>query len=947
MNRLARWIVPVVWTLALEGVNPSGLTANDGLPGTTPRAAAAKDEKPSPSAEETSDGADPILQTVLERLEKVERELLQLRIKSGAIPADKGDQRVLSLIETPFLGSAYNGGSNQQRFLAVKLLLVNLTDQPVTLKREEVELAVDGQGFPVKDPPQQIQYLGFQLGQQQVQLRTLQMPKELHLVPGASSSTWMLIPELPPGSHVPQLTLKLKFGELLREIDINASQRALLGMKTVRLGPRGSLGMVSLSGALNTINVGSLVEEIDRLAQDKLVRIVIHWEDTGTIADSQLQNWLHNAVMNLGRQQPQFNEAQFPPLPASLKEVHLAAIPSTANSAGVQPGYPAFYYPNVGTNGAGRIHKTQAEAVIAALRTAYESLSRDEVLQTIQTGSPLERAAALAGGGGRLGSDKLPILLQLTEDDDLMLQQAALLALSHFGEPASIERLVACAKQDLPTLSATAVSSLAGSRYAAAHQAVLELLANEPPESKKNIVKILAAYPRPVWSDAIYEFVKDPRSGLNVEALQALVQVGHPRLVPLLQEALQGKDQVLSQAALEVLVGRSDRESEEIALTYTLEQLATSLASPMMLQLLNRVKDRRAVPLLVAQFGKHDNKAAVIQTLALIGDADTGGFLAEKYTQLQGHEKGEVLRALTKLDKLKFRKLAGQALLTQDGSVISYAVQGLQEDGGPEAVQVMIDALENAANNFTWSYLCNALAQAGTPSARTALLKARESENQEKRNYAVNALQQMRQRSPAAQFIYQAQQLTREQNWPEAVEQYNLALQLDPTHSDALAERGHCLLHQEKAAEAGKDFARAVELDPYNSLAVTGWCISLVISEGKAAEAVQKLEESRQRFPRNAMFHYNAACVYGRAVERLQKNEQEPDRESRLAQYQQAALTDLKASIQNGFQDFELMKKDPDLAPFFELPEFRQLLSEPPPPAANRPAKGNRRARAR
>ena len=58
-------------------------------------------------------------------------------------------------------------------------------------------------------------------------------------------------------------------------------------------------------------------------------------------------------------------------------------------------------------------------------------------------------------------------------------------------------------------------------------------------------------------------------------------------------------------------------------------------------------------------------------------------------------------------------------------------------------------------------------------------------------------------------------------------------------------------------------------------------------------------------------------------------------------------LDDLKKSIDMGFQEFELMKTDPDLKPFQELPEFQELIKNAPqdPPAAGaRP--NNARAKA-
>ncbi|MGE5191220.1 MAG: tetratricopeptide repeat protein, partial [Deltaproteobacteria bacterium] len=437
-------------------------------------------------------------------------------------------------------------------------------------------------------------------------------------------------------------------------------------------------------------------------------------------------------------------------------------------------------------------------------------------------------------------------------------------------------------------------------------------------------------------SEAIYEFVKDARSGLNVEALSALVQVGHPKLLSVLADALKGNDGTLRQQAFQILAGRADRESEELALEFTLAHLKSQPPTSLMLQLLNRVKDKRALPLLMARFTATPNKQELIQTLSLIGDAETAKFLVEKYPNLQNHEKGEVLRLLVKFDQPGFRQLAVQALQSGDGTLVNYAVQGLQEDGGSEAVKIMVDALETSGNSFTWSQLSNALATVATPAARTALLKARDSGNQEKRNFAINALQMLRQRSPGYQHIFQAQQFAQQEKFKEAVEQYDMAVQLDATLSDAYAGRGHAFLHLEKYADAGRDFAKAWEQDPYNSLALTGMCLVLVIADGKPEEAIKKLEESRAKFANNAMFNYNAACVYGRAYARVEKDEKEADRDKRLALYKQAAFADLKKSIEMGFQDFALMKKDPDLKSFHDLPEFQELLKPPEPGVGGR-----------
>lgn len=888
---------------------------------------AASSEKKTSATQEGSGDAE-ALQKVLERVSRLEREINELRAKEGKVPLEKQDQRIIAVCETPYLGSIYAGPPGNVRFFTTRLMLINLTNEPLTLTQEDIQLSAGGQMVTLKDVPQRFQNHSIQLAQQTLPLRNLQMPKQIQVGAGATASQWILFSDFPTGNDVPQLVVKIKLAEKSREIDVTTAQRSALGVKVERIGPYGCLGLVTLNGQLDTINVGALVEELDRLSNDKVARAVIRWgENAPPIFDRQLISWLQNSVAPTGRSQG--GELLFPPVPVTIRELHLAAIPFPPNSGyGVQST----------ANGMTRIHKTDADAVRAALSSAYEALPRDEVLQAIQTGSRLERAAALENGAGRLAADKLPLILKFADDNDPVIQQGALAALGHFGDQAAIDKLLFYARQNVEPVSTAAITGLASSRYAAAHAALLDVLNSEAPAAKKNIVKVLARYPRPIWSDAIYEFVKDPREELNREALAALVQVGHPQLVPLLEETLNSRDETLKQQAFGFLLNRTDRESEEIAVNYTLQQLKSAPPSPAMLMFLNRVKDRRAAPLLMARFNNSQNKTGIIQTLSILGDEETAKFLFEKYPTVQNQEKGEILRALQRLNSPMFRTLAAQALLVPDNpSLVGYAVQGLQEDGGPEAIKLIIEALEKSSDQNTWSYLCNALATMGTPAARAALVKARDSGNDQKRAYAGGALQQLRERSPGYAYIYQGQAFQRQEKWKEAIEQYEMAIQLDPQLPDAYASRADALVRQNKYAEAGKDYAKAYELDPFNSNAVTGVCIVMVVVDGKIDEAVKKIEDVRSKFANEAggAFVYNAACVYGRAVELLKKNEKLADRDKLIPQYTQAALADLKKSVELGFQDFDWMKKDPDLKSLHDAPEFEKVATPPNPADGN------------
>jgi HEAT repeat protein len=536
--------------------------------------------------------------------------------------------------------------------------------------------------------------------------------------------------------------------------------------------------------------------------------------------------------------------------------------------------------------------------------------------------------AALAEGGGRLSVDDLPLVLKYADDADPQMQLAALAALSHFGDPPAIERLLFYARKNVEPTASAAIESLAASRYAAAHEALLGILKNEQPASRRLIVRLLARYPRPIWSDTIYSFVSDGDPEVAVEALKALVQVGHPRLFEVLKDALTRGSQPMREQAFQLLAARTDRDSEELALEYTLSRLKETPPTPAMYGLLSRTKDPRAIPLLLAQLDKSAaNRTQLIGMLAQIGDQTVSAELARRYPKLGDRDKTAALNALQQLKSPEFRKLAGEALAGNDTSLVNAAVVGLQADGSQQAVSLLVGALETSTNPAVWSQITNALGNFGTPESKAALNKARDSQNATKRNLALAALRALRQRSAGYPYCLQARQAAQNERWDDAIARYVSAIELDPELPEAYSGRGHALLQQKKVPEARKDFAKAVELDPFSSEAVTGLGICLVMS-GELPEGIKVIEGSRARMNDDALFAYNAACVYGRALAHVLKQPKSAEHDKLAETYRGQAIADLRRSVKLGFPDFDWMKKDPDLESLHGASDFKKLVNQ-------------------
>ena len=853
-----------------------------------------------------------------DRVTRLEMELDRQRAKNpGEVPADPQAQKVVLVLETPHLGHVYSGGPQGSRFFAAKLLVVNLTPQPLILKREDVKLQIDGQPKPIQEVASNLRYHGFQIGRQHVQLETVSSFKEMRIPAGGTNSGWIFVADLQPGGRVPQMSLEVPFAGKTHKVDINAQQRSLLGLEVAFIGPRNALALFTISGELNMINLGALTDELDSLAAKKVGRVVLTWTDSAAMVPQDLHNWLKQAAQTLGR--GEFNNEQFPALPANIREFHLAHLPTSQPSGDEEVGE------DVGS--VNRIHKTPDAAVRAALRTACDTLPREELMAAIEQGHPWARAAVLAYGAGRLPIEQLPLVLKYADDADPAIQTAALMGLRHFGEPIAVTKLLEYVRKNVPNLSSIAVASLAGSRFPNANQALLELLKTEPPASKRTIVTVLSQYPRPVWSDVLYEFAKSPDSGLNAEALRALQKVGHPELVALLQQHLQNSDAALRQLAFDILTNRTDRESEQVAMTYTLEQIQKSGPTPPMLNLLNRVKDQRAVPLLLAHLEKAEDKDSLLDSLLQIGDQTLADKLLPLYDTLRPSSKSKILTALRKWNVTKFRELAQEAVMQSDASLVNAAVQGLVEDGSTGAVKMIGDALEKNPEPQTWVYFCNALGQLGTEGARTALFKARESKDRSKQLQASQGLRQMLQRSPGFQHVYQGHQEMQAKKYKEALKHFTLAAEKDPRLPDAYVGRGDCHNRLGEFEEARKDYQKALDLDPFNSQASTGVCIMRILA-GEVLPAIEQLEAHRDRFLNDPLYLYNSACAYSRAVEYFEKHTEVPNSDKLAAKYKAAALGDLNQSVKLGFRDFNWLGEDPDLKPLHNEVEFKKILEK-------------------
>ena len=262
-----------------------------------------------PATENKSAADAEAFKKLIERIGKLEAEVERLKSVPPAQAGGKKDGPVLTLVDVAHVGMAY-GPTGQSRYVAIRITLANTSDQPVTLTREQVTAEIDGEARKLELIPAGTSGYSFQSDKQNYSLNKMQPKKSWKVTAGGQNSIWFVYPGLPVSATVPRCKLKLTLGEVTKEIDINEVQRAVLGLESERIGPRNSLALLTVTGPLNAFNTQSIIDEMDRLVTQKVVRVVLRWSPDAPQPDGPALNGLNQATAALG--QPRNGSEQFP-----------------------------------------------------------------------------------------------------------------------------------------------------------------------------------------------------------------------------------------------------------------------------------------------------------------------------------------------------------------------------------------------------------------------------------------------------------------------------------------------------------------------------------------------------------------------------------------------------------------------------------------------------------
>jgi len=698
-------------------------------------------------------------------------------------------------------------------------------------------------------------------------------------------------------------------------LNLNEQQGARLGLSQFQLGPEQCVTAFQIAGHLNRINAALLADRITAAQAQGVHRFLFEWNPPARASDDVLFSWLLTTSLSVREENPLL--LQLPPIP-ELKQVAVCQVPEENREALEWDDHSEFVY------------STSQEGCQALLKDVFERVSVDVVLREIRSGHPWSQAAALRVAGQRLGKNALPTLMELTQQNSPEIRRAAILALGN--QPSADAFLKARLLESPPDEAALALESLAAFATEERRAYVSQIVKNPQLQiPRPRVIDILAKNYHPAWDSFLIDSTQHTDPDVRRSALTALRQLGHMTLDQICMSMLADPDEDVRESAFEALRISPDSSAREAALRFVMQQLTDQQVIPESgLELIEEMRESSAAPLLITLLAHPELPRS--RYIDVIGNIGTSEDCQRVIAMIDQFDHDEVYSAMNLIPQLPIAlqlRTAHELAASKNPAILRGVVHQLGRLTTPDAV-ALLGELWRTSDESLQTEIADALGLIGTQSAITELRKLRtqacEKDQITQMLLIDNAFREWRHRLPGWSFVESGNGYVRGNELREAVKAYSVAITINPELSEAYSMRGNTHLRLNQVDPAGEDFRKALELDPFDSQAVTGHAIVQAI-EGEWEQAIQFVKDRRTHFPNDRFFPYNVACVIGRAIESIRKEGESSEHHQRIPQLQIEAIEQLKIAIALGFSEFSWMKIDPDLAALRDLPEFKLLLS--------------------
>lgn len=822
------------------------------------------------------------------------------------------DLSLVPFVEEVFLGTTNAYSPQGIRYLTVRVTVGNQSDETVEVEPAKIVLKADAQTLRVDEIPEGFSYLPLQTDGETKPREQLRVPEKVTVEPRKTASFWLVYGGIRPWTRIPSLTLEGQLGSEPFSIDLTELEKVRLGLRESLVGPSNVVALLTIQGHLNTVNAGYLADRLSARVEAGSPRVIVQWLPAGVNTqpkqvDPLLMEWLASLGPESDRSGPLL--AQLPSVVSTPTQLHFVSIPSESRSVLEESERIV-------------IHKTRDEAVEAALRSIFDAMPVDQLPRYLNDPDPAIVRAALSAGTTLFREADAPKLMELAGSDDPAIRSHAfdaIACLSSTSVRSFIEETVT-AGESVEDRGA-ALRGLLKSSSPWAIELAEKLLRQPLAIPDEEVIAALATAPRRAWADVLVTYCDSDDPQVRSDALTRLAQIGYPDLLGIAIQSLQDENPIVRETAYRVLADLPSVQAQQAAFDEALRRLNAGELDKTTVRVIQSTRDVRAAkPLLALLDGPGQSSRRIIPLIGLVADARTVQSLLGRLDTFDTEDRVNILQLAVEQRLDEVLDIAEEWLADEDTLLMNAAIVVLREDGSRRATEVLAAALAQAKERDA-PKLCDALAEIATPLAARILKTYRDRSDEPFRSAVFEALREIQARSPGFSSVETGYHHMQSENWSEAVKHFSLAIAIDPNLPLAFSGRGNARLRLKQVVEAGEDFRQAIELDPYDGQAVTGVGIVSALS-GQPEHAMQIVIDAAPRFPDDDVYAYNLACVAGRAIEALQKRPATPERNRLIEEYADRAIAELQKSIELGFDDFVLLKKDPDLDTLRDREDF-------------------------
>ena len=800
------------------------------------------------------------------------------------------------------------------RYLAIQLGFRNTGTTDVTVNTKASQLRVGNEEFLRVQVQEELGGIPILIegelidGQSQLDVEQAQGPSPLTVrAKGKTATAWLVFARLPRTRDLPPMTLRLETSAGQIEIDLTRIENEALACTLERIGPSGRVGIVRVTGDLNVINAPHFAKLLTGYAEQGVSRLVIAFDKNSRIGDELTGEWLTE-----GRESDNERLQFYPQWPGLVRGMVLVNVPGKELD-------------ETGDNRA----QSEAEGVQRVTRDFISGLDAATLQREIRSGHPLFQRAILLNAGDAMANDNCDTVIGFLKSPELVIQKAAIRSLRASPAPQAIATLEQIVRQGSREEAALALQSLNSSQQTSAHTLALEL-ASDPVIQKKiglpKILKTVGVESHERWQPFLKQALQSSDPLVRQTALENLLRMGTEDRLPLLQAALADKHAPIRELAFQAMVPRRSADEQPLFVREAMRRVQLGLQDSDTLMALREIRDPVVLPQLLQWIDAHPSEAHVIRAYVEIGGSAVLDAVVERYPRFPMGTKSFVLRTLSNAKHPECRRLAVAGLLSEDSDHYELCRTLLMECGDAQAVTAFVEAIEKSNDPSRCAELARSLGMMGGAGALQALETMQASGTPSQKRLAQTGLAVRQYYSPVNSWLQAANDKNLVNDFEGAIQILKIALEIDPTAGRVYNAIGYAQLRMSKGAEAKPNFEKALKLTPEDHNPLTGIAICLAL-EGRCDEAIGMVDTPPLFFKhgKQQIYLYNVACVYGRSIEHLLKSSDAPDRDQKLKAYRKQAIFFLRASVENGFEDLELLTSDPDLAYLRELPEFKRL----------------------